>query len=200
MTLRTHKTTHFLMTGLSYILTYASPRFIKCRTSWTQFHRTCIMTIGAANGVHHLVAPVAPFGSIECVRSFFAHQSWYVGPFTSPACSGLHICLSVYAWTSRTQNLPQIFNTMPVSARRIVFAREGISVPNNYYFGAHFQYIFLLRPVVEAFKSSVFRHGPRLIFPWEIFGELFVLRNYRVVHLNASIIEHACNFGSALKK
>ena len=108
------------MGGFLHVFTDASPRLIECRTSGTKVHCPCIMAVRATDGVHDLWSPVAPLGSIEFIRSFLTHQAWNVRSLAGPAGTGLYVFLSIDPWTSCTQDLPQVFDTMMVSTWRVI--------------------------------------------------------------------------------
>ena len=140
----TDQASHFLMSGLLDILAYACPCLIQSWSSWPKIHRSGIMAVGTAHGVHHFTAPITPFCSIESIGSFLAHQSRNIRPFASPARSGLKILLTINARRACTQYLAQVFNAMTVPTWRVVVFGESITVPYNNDFGKSLQNTFLL--------------------------------------------------------
>ena len=149
------------------------------------------MTIGAAHGVHHLIAPVAPFGGIELVGAFLTHQSWHVGTFAGPAGTGLQVFLSVDAGRSCAQDLAQVLYGMAVATRRVVLTGEGVTGPVDDKSRTTLQYVSFLGTIILAHETGIFRHRPGLVFAWEVLGELLVLRYDRVGHRGAAVVKHA---------
>jgi hypothetical protein len=87
-----------------------------------------------------------------------------------------------------------------VSARCIILRREGIACPEDDHLGACSEHIGALRAIELTLVGRVSGPLPGLIFAWEVFGELLVLRDDRVREEVLAIVVDAHYLSATLQK
>ena len=110
----------------------------------------------------------------------------------------LHVAVAVDSGISCAENLAEVIETVLVTARGVVVAREGVASPEHDHFGPLLEHVNLLRAVVLRHERCVFRHRPRLVFARIVGFELLVLRDDGVGELGALVVEDTCHLGPAL--
>ena len=84
-----HQRTHLVVRGLIHVLAHRGKSLAEGGTADVKVHGFAIVAIAAADGIHHIGAPLGPVGLIELRRADFLHQARHVRTLAGPAGAGL---------------------------------------------------------------------------------------------------------------
>ncbi|OPZ82923.1 MAG: hypothetical protein BWY76_02529 [bacterium ADurb.Bin429] len=177
--LRADQRAHLLMAGLVNIFAHGGKGLAQRRAGDAQVHRIRVVTVGAADGMAHLLADLGERRPIKLGHAHLPHQAGHVAALAGHAGAGLGLAT---ARDVNTRGGAHVFKRMHVPALIPVFDGEGIALKERAQPRVILQMIEMAgSPVARA--RPVFRGAqPRLIFAGKAHPPLRVVA-FELVHV-----------------